>query len=175
MKTLRDLFKLLPADGPVRHELRSFNLAPRTNGKAKSVKELAEALGFSVERKELPKGMSGRLVQDPFSDNGYCIEVNSSESVQSQRWSVLHEMGHFFLHSNHSDPLADAMYLDRSGYAFYVDPVEEREANEFAAVLLFGDGAMIAAVGLLGNDTKKLARYFGVSERTMRIAMKQFK
>ncbi|MCX8953801.1 ImmA/IrrE family metallo-endopeptidase [Ruegeria sp. NA] len=174
MKTLRELFKRLPTNGAVRDALRKFNLAPKVNGKAKSVKELAESLGFAVERRRLPAGMAGRLVQDPFSDNGYCIEVNEAHSVESQRWSVLHEMGHFFLHATHNDPLADPLYLDRSGYAFYVDTRQEVEANEFAAVLLFGDGALAAAMGLYGNNLKKLSKHFGVSEITIRIAMKQF-
>lgn len=174
MRTLRELFERLPANGDLRDTLRKFNLAPNVDGKAKSVKELAEYLGFAVERRKLPAGMAGRLVQDPFSDNGYCIEVNEGHSVESQRWSVLHEMGHFFLHANHHDPLADPLYLDRSGYAFYVDTRQEAEANEFAAVLLFGDGALAAAVGLYGNNLKKLSRHFGVSGKTIRVAMKQF-
>ncbi|WP_282118361.1 ImmA/IrrE family metallo-endopeptidase [Ruegeria atlantica] len=174
MRSLRDLFLRLPANGNVRDAIRKFNLSPKVNGKAKSVKELAETLGFSVERRKLPGGQAGRLVQDPFSDNGYCIEVNEAHSVESQRWSVLHEMGHFFLHANHNDPLAEPLYLDRSNSAFYVDTRQETEANQFAAVLLFGDGALGAAIGLHGRDTKRLSRHFGVSEKTIRVAMKQF-
>lgn len=174
MKTLRELFKRLPHDGGVRDAFRKFNLSPSVDRKAKSVKELAEAVGFTVYRVGLPNGMAGRLVQDPFSDNGYAIEVNAGNSVESQRWAVLHEMGHFFLHSNHDDPLADPMYLDRSSDAFYANPTEEKEANQFAAVLLFGDGALSAAKGLYGNNVSLMARHFGVSEKTIQIALKQF-
>jgi len=83
-------------------------------------------------------------------------------------------MGHFFLHTDYEDPIADPQYLDRSGYAFYVDTHQEKEANEFAAVLLFGDAALAAAVSLHGRNTSKLAKHFGVSEKTIRIAMTQF-
>ena len=172
MKNLRDLMQLLPLDGKVRHAFRQFNLAPKVRNRAQSVKELAERLGFSVVRRRLPNGMAGRLVQDPFSENGYSIEVNENHSVQSQRWTVLHEIGHYFLHADHSDPLAFDAHLDRSGYAFYVEIDEEREANEFASVLLFGDGALAAARSLYGDDVVRLAKYFGVSEKVIQIAMK---
>lgn len=174
MKNLRDLFKRLPPDGEVRHLLRSFNLAPEVDGKAKSVKELAQRLGFDVERLRLPAGMAGRLVQDAFSSNGCRIEVNERLSVQAQRWAVLHEIGHFFFHVDRDDFLAGPSYLDRSAFAFYVEPVQEKEANEFAAVLLFGDGALAAARSRYGDDLTLLARHFGVSEKAIEIALKQF-
>ncbi|AQS48822.1 hypothetical protein BMG03_14245 [Thioclava nitratireducens] len=174
MKSLRDIFKRLPQSGEHRHLLRNFNFAPSIDGKAKSVRVLAEALGFDVVRTPLPRRMAGRLVQDAFAPNGYRIEVNSEQSVTAQRFAVLHEIGHYYLHADHTDPLGAVAYLDRSESMFYADPKEEREANQFAATLLFGDGALEAARSLHGNDVPKLAHYFGVSERTIEIAMKQY-
>lgn len=174
MKNLRDLFARLPPDGNVRHLMRTFNLAPRVDGKAKSAKELAQSLGFEVARRPLPAGMAGRLVRDPFSPNGFRIEVNERQSVQAQRWAVLHEMGHFFLHVDREDYLEGPAHLDRSGLTFYANQAQEQEANEFAAVLLFGDGALEAAKSLYGGEVPRLARHFGVSETAIRIALKQF-
>ena len=174
MNSLRDIFKVLPADGKARHLLRIFNMAPSIDGKAKSVKALAEALGFDVQLLALPKGMAGRLVQDAFAENGYRIEINERLTVQAQRFAVLHEIGHYFLHVDRTDPLGNPAYLDRSGSAFYVDLKQEREANEFAATLLFGDGALAAARSLHGDNIPKLAMYFGVSDKTIEIAFKQF-
>ena len=175
MKSLREFFAKLPPDGNVRHELRSFNLAPKAGGKVPSVKALAESLGFSVERIELPRGIAGRLVQDPFAQNGYRIEVNASESVFRQRWTVLHEIGHYFLHSNHSDPFAPIKLRDRSD-PFYLahELIEEREADAFATALLFDEGALCAARTLFGVDLERLSRHFGVSQEAIRIALKQF-
>jgi len=48
---------------------------------------------------------------------------------------------------------------------------EEREANEFAEALIFGDGALKAALGLYGRDEAMLARHFGVSVRALQIAL----
>lgn len=73
MRTFRELFSRLPLDGRLRHDLRTFNLAPARNGKATSVKELAQRLGLDVILVDLPKHMGGRLVADAFSESGYAI------------------------------------------------------------------------------------------------------
>lgn len=174
MKSLRDIFRQIKADGDARHILRNFNMSVSLHGKAQSVRKLAEDLGFDVQRSRLPRGMAGRLMQDSFAENGYRIEINETLSITAQRFAVLHEIGHYFLHQDHGDPLAGASFLDRSGETFYIDPTEEREANQFAATLLFGDGALKAARSLHGDDVQILARYFGVSDETLKIGLKQF-
>lgn len=174
MRSIKELMARLPADGRSRNLLRKFNMAPLVDRKAKSVKDLANQLGISVAQVELPKGMAGRLVQDAFSDSGYAIEVSRKQSVQARRFAVLHELGHFFLHTRRNDYLSDPLFLDRSGETFYVNEVEEREANQFAEVLLFGDGALRGAVGIYGRDLFKLAHHFGVSEKTIEIALRRF-
>lgn len=176
MKSLRQLFHRLPpdADGYMRDALRTFNLAPGKNGKAVSVKALAENLGLDVYQVDLPRGMAGRLVSDPFAESGYAIEVNRRHGVRSRRFTVLHEIGHYLLHANKTDPLADPAFLDRGSDAFYFDLTEEKEANAVADVLLFGDGALEAAASLFGSDVNKLADFFGVTEKMIQVAMKKF-
>ena len=173
MQSLRDIFRRLPPDGAIRDALRKFNLSPVIDGKARSVKDLAVQLGFVVERCHLPNGMAGRLVRDAFAENGFRIEVNQTLSVQAQRFAVLHEIAHYFLHIDRDDPLETVAYLDRSGETFYVDLEEERQANEFAEVLLFGDGALEAARSLRGDDLRKLAHQFGVSEEVVGIGLRK--
>lgn len=174
MKTLRELFRKLPSDGKLRDSLRSFNLQTHSRGKATSVKQLAETLGVVVHQVALPRGMAGRLVSDPFADSGYAIEVNTIQSVQSKRFTVLHELGHYLLHLDRSDPFAEPMYLDRSTEQFYFDEAQEREANDVADVLLFGDGTLEAAISLHGNDPDRLAHLFGVTPKMIEIAIKKF-
>jgi hypothetical protein len=175
MRTLRDLFRRLPPDGRLLHALRNFNLAPFRSGKAVSVKHLAEQLGLDVHQVDLPRGMAGRLVSDPFSDSGYAVEINRSHDVRSRRFTLLHEIGHFLLHIDRSDPLADPMLLSRSDEEFYFDQIKEREANDFADVLLFGDGALSAAFSLFDRDVEKTANYFGVTDRMIEVALSKFK
>ena len=171
-ESLRDVFALLPPDGRARDLIRKFNLA--VDGKARSVKGLAIALGFDVvERDDLGR-VSGRLVRDAFAENGYRIEVNSRHSVQAKRWAVLHEIAHFYQHMDHDDPFAEPVAFDASGETFYLDPSEEREANSFAEAVLFGDGALKAALTLHGRNIERVARQFGVSVRVVQIAMRRF-
>jgi len=115
--------------------------------------------------------MNGRLVPDAFAENGWCIEINADLSVQAKRFALLHEMGHYFLHTDHDDPLLDPVHFDLSGETFYVNLDEEREANAFAEALLFGGGQLAAAYSLLSGHQGKLAKYFGVTEEVIRIAV----
>lgn len=176
MRSMRDIMQRLPDDGAVRHALRNFNLNPVVDGKARSVKALAEDLGFEVVQVKLPHGMTGRLVRDAFSRNGYRIEVNSDHSVQARRFAVLHEIGHFFLHADQNDPFAWDMHFDASGNTFYLeeDKQKEREANQFAEVLLFGDGALQAVYTLRCGNIERIRHHFGVSENVLKYAMRRF-
>ncbi|MEX5726731.1 hypothetical protein Ga0609869_000084 [Rhodovulum iodosum] len=168
---MREVMRALPADGDVRQKFRSFSLEPRVGGRARSVKAFAEDLGFAVEECDLPRGMNGRLVRDTWSDTGFRIEVSSRLSVEAKRFAVLHEMAHYFLHTDRNDPLAWTEHFDPSGSTFYVDKKAEREANNFAEAVLFGGAQLTAAYTLLGGDLKKIAKYFGVTEQVTRIAL----
>ncbi len=140
-------------------------------GSPPSAKELAENLGFDVYLVELPIEVRGRLVADPFSENGYSIEVNRNDSVVMRRWTVLHEIMHFLLHRR-DDPFAPDML--RAGEHYFYDHEElqhERDANLSVESLVFGDGALEAAISLYGQDTTALCKHFGVSPRVIEISL----
>jgi len=168
---VRQVVAALPTDGEIRHKIRRFTLNPRVEGRARSVRAFAEDVGLSVYEVNLHWGVNGRLVSDPFSDTGYAIEINKALSVEAKRFAVLHEMGHFFRHTEDRDELSDDLYFDLSDSAFYVDEIKEREANEFAEALLFGGGQLAAAVGLVGANVDRLAKYFGVTKKVVQIAL----
>lgn len=171
LKSLRELFARLPADGSVRHQLRSFNLGMMGGGNLPSVRDLAIKLGFDVHLVALPKNVRGRLEVDPFADNGFRIEVNKDDDVRTQRWTVLHEIMHFYLHKR-EDPFALGVHRAGGDHFYNSDELhEEREANAFTEALIFGDGALEAAVSLHGHDLNVLAHRFGVSVATITIAL----
>jgi len=152
---------------------------PHQNRRAASVKELAISLGLAVERKALPRGLAGRLVPDAFSESGYLIEVNEKDNVRRQRFTVLHEIGHFILHSTSSDPFAPvsnrARGVDEYGIIpFYPDDGREREADECASAILFDHGALAAAESLFNGDLEKISKHFGVSVEVVKIGLRQF-
>lgn len=175
MRSLRDIFRRLPQDGHIRDALRKFNMGMMRPGKIQSVADLATAIGLDIHQVELPRRMAGRVVADPFSDSCYAIEVNASHSIVSRRFTVLHEIGHFLLHVDRRDPFFDGINLNRGDDEFYFDLKQEQEANDFADVLLFGDGALEAASTLHDFNIVKVAKYFGVSEKMVEIAIRKFR
>ena len=149
-------------------------MAPLAGGPKPKVSELAEALGFIIERVELPQGMSGRLLQDPEASNAFRIQIRAQDNVRRQRWSVLHEIGHWVRHIDPKDPFSTDWVFrgglglngDKCFDPFYLDDEldREREADEFAAAVFFDGGALEAAISLFGRDAKRLADHFGLSE-----------
>lgn len=152
-----------------RNELRKFNLAQRT-GQPQSVVALARALGLDVDLVDLRRGESGFLKTDPFAESGYCIVVNSRDNIRRRRFTVLHEIMHFLLHTDRTDPLAQGSARDLSERNFYTaeELVQEREANQGAAVLLFGEGVLSSALSHFNGDISQVAKSFGVSEAVVR-------
>ncbi len=111
--------------------LRQFNLL----SPGFSVNKLAEKLGVQVEGKSMNDDVSGLLVIK--NDKAYII-YNSDQSFKRKRFTIAHELGHFFLHSK-SKPL----FVDKSKEVMYRNSdsstgeiMKEREANAFAAALL---------------------------------------
>jgi len=84
----------------------------------------------------------------------WIIEVNQDRSLTAQRFTVAHELGHHFL--GH----------DTCG----TDPVQERQANVFAAELLM---PLALVKKVLGTEKRlgQLAQCFQVSKEAMRIKL----
>ncbi len=161
-------------EGSDRHELRNFNFM--NNGQPPSVKELAQRLGFEVELRSLPRGVSGFLESDAFGTKGFRIVINEDHSVVRRRWTVLHEIAHYYLHPEHTDPLApEAFRADVAGVGhFYLSEelIEEREANEWVEAIVFEQSALKAAISMHGRNYTSISKIFGVSEQTLKIAIR---
>lgn len=128
--------------------------------------KLAEQAGYEVLRfypskdKALPK-ISGALV---YEDKIKQIFINGDESLNRQRFTCAHELGHAVLHHKDSVDKHIAFRIDGN----YDD--EEKEANIFAACLLM-PGEYLKDLYLALKDitavdkVEKLAAYFQVSTR----------
>jgi Zn-dependent peptidase ImmA (M78 family) len=95
---------------------------------------IAEQCGVSVRAVELEELVSGMLV---IKGDRAVIGVNAHDHQHRQRFTVAHELGHFFLHRESSDLFVDGSTV------FYRDEkssegvwLREVEANAFAASLL---------------------------------------
>ncbi len=132
---------------------------------------VAKMLGVGIEYAELDEELSGVLVRR--EDGSAIIGVNWLHHKNRQRFTIAHEIGHFKLHSG-------GTYIDKGTYARFRDlesgsgtKVEEREANQFAAVLLMPREALLESFQRrhldLGQDEslQQLADEFQVSSLAM--------
>lgn len=82
---------------------------------------------------------------------------------------------HFLLHKT-DDPFAFDMHRAGGEYFYDQEQVEqERDANASVEGLVFGDGKLRAAISLYGEDKERLCRHFGVSEKTLDIALSKLR
>ena len=124
-----------------------------------------------IYRGAMPVG----IVSDAFSEEW--LRYRSEQSIFRFKRGDLRfstNLATSFLHTRRNDVLVDPVYLDRSGSTFYVDDIEEREANQFAETLLFGDSALSAAVGLYGRDIPRVGLPISVCLRRWLDALKRF-
>lgn len=176
MWSLRKLLQFVP-DGREAHLFRQFNLEiGRKASKPPSARLLAECLGFAVEERELPNSELGFLEHDTFAQKGYLIVVNKNMSVLRKRWTVLHELAHYYLHIRPKayDPFMPRK--NRAGKSHWYgsnEVKEEREADAFAEALCFSDGSLEAAIADADNDIQEIANRFGLSLEAVTIAIRK--
>src|SRR6056297_1600844 len=156
--------------GRDRHLLRDFNFM--NGGRPPSVRKLAEDLGFEIEERSLPRSVSGFLEPAMTADKGFRIVVNKWQSVVRRRWTVLHEIAHYYLHPQHTELFArEAHRADVAGIGhFYLEDEleEEREADHWVEAIVFDQKALETSVARYGSDLEAIAKVFGVSTRTAR-------
>jgi Zn-dependent peptidase ImmA (M78 family) len=117
--------------------------------------ELAYALGLKVNREPMPDDISGYLRR---TDDGWELGVNSLHHPNRQRFTLAHELGHYFLHRDHG-AFTDGLLFRRENQRNAL----ERQANNFAAMLLMP--TIPFKRELRHNDLTEVARNFGVSRQ----------
>lgn len=133
------------------------------------VEEIAEQLNIRVKRAPSNE-FSGMLLR---KDGKALIGINSDESSVRQRFTIAHELGHFFLHPA-KDVFVD--YRDNHYKGNEGDPVrnlKERTANVFASAfliprkLIIEDVSRIIKEGIFESEVIALARKYEVSREAM--------
>lgn len=109
------------------------------------VHAIARQLGVEVRESRHLGKLSARLV-------GKVIEVNADDAPVRRRFSVAHELGHYFLGTRHGD-----------------GPIAEQEADAFAGELLV-PGHMLKLAMEQSTDTVELTKIFKVSRQVLEIA-----
>lgn len=139
------------------------------------VDRIARDLGIEVHYHPAEDDLSGALIRE----NGRAIiGVNSSHHPNRQRFTIAHEIGHFSLHASlnfHVDN--DFVRVDfRHKHPPSDSPVEEMEANQFAAELLMPEELLRSDVpkrrALDDAAITSLARRYEVSKQAMEIRLR---
>lgn len=124
--------------------------------------EILASLDIELEEKQLDDSVSGVLI---FNEGKYKIVLNHAEPNVRKRYTIAHEIGHFFLHATNMD-----VFNSKSEDEFFRtvgnvgDGLKEKEANAFAAELLMPEAQLREKFVLCKGDIFLIADYFKVSE-----------
>jgi len=154
-------------DNSIFSKLRTFmNSAPV------DVEGAARSLGIEVRQAFLDREISGQIEKS--ATGRYRITVNAADALTRQRFTIAHELGHYVFHR----PLIgdgiddDRAYRSTSTGKYFntrIGPIQETEANRFAANLLMPKN-LINYLKSRGNiSTEDLAKALGVSVAAMRV------
>lgn len=128
------------------------------------LEDVAEKLGLKIKRAP-SDDFSGLLLR---KDGRALIGINSNESHTRQRFTVAHELGHYFLHDTQ-----DAFVDYRDNQVGGVRSSRERQANRFAAAFLMPQAMLAADVkklckkGIFDPEVEALAKKYDVSKEAM--------
>lgn len=143
------------------------------------VQGIAKRLGLAIVSEDLGEGVSGLLVTGP---SGNFVVVQESDSTNRRRFTIAHEIGHFYL--RHQFAPGEHVHVDRGHFVTPRGPSsstgeypKEIEANQFAASLLMPSRLLRAEIKHLGTENlfdyqvSELAEKFEVSEQAMTIRL----
>ncbi|MCT4664977.1 MAG: ImmA/IrrE family metallo-endopeptidase [Flavobacteriales bacterium] len=134
------------------------------------VYKIAKHYGIDVQPEVLEDSISGVLILK--EDNVY-IRYNKSHDEKRQRFTISHELGHFFLHSRFPifvDKGENRLYRNQDSSTGELK--KEREANAFAAALLMPKSFIEYEINLIEKNVNSdaveyLAKKFNVSIQAM--------
>lgn len=133
---------------------------------------LAKAHGIVVMEDDLQDNISGVLFAE---SNPIIIGVNSHHHYNRKRFSIAHELGHYFRHLAVSQLFIDVFLRDERS-AKGIDP-QEMDANAFAAALLMPKEAIFKYLHEYPTDPhdevdiRRMAARFRVSPQAMIIRL----
>lgn len=139
------------------------------------VEQIAEDEGIDVVLHVLDDNTSGLIVKS--KDGRVTIGVNADHHPNRRRFTVAHELGHFFLHNG-----GERMFVDKRDHraSLGIDK-REIEANRFAAALLMPEELVrecLAEEGVGFIDAfdeeglRRLAARFQVSQQAITLRLK---
>ena len=130
--------------------------------------KLANNFNIEVYQSELENKVSGAIKYDKNQDR-YTILLNEKDSENRKRFTIAHELGHYFLHTEilkSDEILVDTLYRMKSDENREL----EKEADYFAGALLMNK-KLLEKMYDQGYSISSLAQIFEVSESAMTVRM----
>ena len=142
--------------------------------------ELCRAEGISVFEEYLPRDVSGFIViqEEEFENygTGRLIVINLADSARRRRFTIAHELAHYILHRDESQPYYAHRDAGQNGGI-------EREANIFAGSILMPKHLVASALddmsGTVFGDAlpfmkiNHIAKEFAVSKDAAQVRLDQ--
>ena len=124
---------------------------------------------YVTDLSEIGDNISGAIMyEDPAIKKGTSIFINENMSGRRQRFTLAHELGHFFLHNGSTKLRIDGLDYSKDNHN------EETEANYFAASLLMPKDILKQKLDD-GLSIGQLSEYFDVSEVAVQNRIKWIK
>lgn len=124
-------------------------------------------LGIALNRVIMDNDISGKLEKN--KSGVWEISVNALHHPKRQRFTLAHELGHYFLHRNQSN-----LFTDKSLYRGKDMNSMEYEANNFAGAILMPKEELISFMKE-SNDIDNIADHFNVSALAAKIRVEMIK
>ena len=149
-------------------------VADHTQRAPVDVYAIAREVGVPIVPQDLDDNISGAIVCAD-GDENYRIIVNANHATTRKRFTVAHELGHFIYHRDLlGRGTGDTRAYRSENTAFpnaHITPVEERQANTFAANTLMPPKLIRDFITRGVKDPELLAKIFQVSRRAMEIRL----
>lgn len=131
---------------------------------------IAKAYGISVYTAEFSNEISGAIRYNE-KEEKFEIIVNKNNSKERQRFTIAHELGHYFLHREmliNNDIHVDALYRTTTQTDIKIKQ-QEKEVDYFAGALLMNK--MVVERLIESHSIEELAKIFGVSYSAMMVRL----
>ena len=138
---------------------------------------IVDYLGLKIVYKPFDGDISGCLLRD--KEGNAIIGINSAHHENRQRFTIAHEIGHYLLHKGEPTWI-DRNNLERinfrSSFSDTVNPIEEIQANKFAAQLLMPREMLVEDILAFDNIedidfVSELANKYQVSKHALTIRL----
>lgn len=163
---------LLTEDAQARIQRHANGILERYRGQPSQIPlpyRIAADHGIRILEADL-YDISGILKKDA---EGWVIYVNKQDSPTRKLFTVAHELGHFFVHSDRCQEFVDGEFVTRDDDDKFSET--ELEANEFAGSLVMPEASVreeLDGKDPTDNDIYRLAGKFKVSPLAMAIRLK---